>query len=174
MTSIAQLRLDFANEMPERLTSASPPIVRTVQDSAGRYEVIEEAEPADANGRNLSAAMVTLIGSITAELSFYPPRYPVRRALAEWERTCRRRHRGGQWWDHAERPLCGELLRAHVEHGVSVLWLSDHFQVSYPRAERLISSGAAFVAERLSRWQDEKLGIAHDREHCAVCREEAG
>lgn len=170
--TISQLRLSFQEEMPERLTSASPPIVRTVQESGGRYEVIEEAEPADANGRNLSAAMVMLIGSITAELNFFPPRYPVRRALAEWERTCRRRHRPPTWRDHTPGPICSMMLRAMVEGGASLKWAADSVglvDVGYLRAERLVFAGTEFVRLRLTHWEHERMGIGLDPD-CAMCR----
>ncbi len=167
---ISQLRLDFMEETltVQRLTSAAPPVVRTVQEVRGHYEVIEEAEPADANGRNLSAAMVTLIGSL-GELSFYAPRYPVRRALAEWERTCRRRHRLPSWTDHALGPVCATMLRSMVEGGTSLKWAAEQAGISYPRADRLVSAGERFVMARLVHWEHERAEIALDPD-CEMCR----
>jgi hypothetical protein len=186
MTSLDFLRASFRDESHvPRLTTSAPPVVRQVNklEKNGRiyFEVDEGgSEPPDQNGRSLSAEMVQLIGSITAELHFYPPRFPVRRALAEWERSCRRRHRGRQWWDHSGAPVCSDMLRLIVEGGATPRYAINAAGLGqtwthYQRGERLIQAGAAFVAERLERWQDEQLGITHDREHCAVCRaEEAG
>ena len=162
-----------------RLTSSAPPLVSQVSEhnrpGGGVYfEVIMEEEPADRIGQSLSGQMVSLIGGIGPDLATYSPRWPIRRALQEWERTCRRRHRplpSSQWRDHTEGPLCSDLLRA-ASVGVSLRWCSEAWGVPYLRAERLLDAGLRFVNERLVRWQDEQLGLVHDREACDVCREE--
>jgi hypothetical protein len=171
-----ELRALYADESSlHRLTSSAPPVVAQISEhSVGErlyYEVMLEEEPADRIGQSLSAEMVALIGAIQVDFVSYGPRHPIRRALAEWERSCRRRHRKGpslQWRDH-DGPLCGEMLYA-VVNGASLWWCAQRWEVPYPRAERLIGAGIRFVAERYARWQDDALGIVHDRDHCEVCR----
>ena len=161
-----------------RLTSSAPPLVSQVSEHTvkGRivYEIVLEEEPADRIGQSLSGPMVSLIGGIADGIATYSPRWPVRRALQEWERSCRRRHRPGpslQWRDHASGPLCSDLLRA-ASIGVSLRWCCDQWGIEYPRAERLLAAGLRFMAERMERWQDNMLGLVHDRDRCDVCREE--
>ena len=176
----AELRDLFDDESDlHRLTSSAPPLViniveRTVGDRVW-YETWTEEEPADRVGQSLSGELVALIAGIRADAASYGPRHPVRRALSEWERICRRRHRPGpslQWRDHSAGPICAEMLFA-VVHDSSVAYCAERWHVPFPRTERLLLSGLRFVADRLERWQDEQLGLTHDREQCAVCREEA-
>jgi hypothetical protein len=171
----ADLRDLFRDETSlHRMTSSAPPISQNVSEStvAGRvvYDLILEEEPADRIGQSLSGEMVSLIAGIRADFVSYGPRHPVRRALSEWERSCRRRHRS--WYDHAS-PICGEMLRAVVEGGASVWWCSQRYAISYPRAERLILDGINFVGERYTRWEDDQLGIIHDADRCPTCIDEA-
>ena len=176
----AELRDLYNDEsLIPRLTSSAPPLVSQVSEhtaSDGRvyFEITYSEEPADRIGQSLSGPMVSLIGGVTEDGAAYGPRWPVRRALEEWERSCRRRHRptSTAWRDHSQGPLCSDLLRA-VSVGVSLRWCATMWGVPYPRAERLLNGGLRFVGERLARWQDDTLGIAHDRDHCEVCRAEA-
>lgn len=173
----AELRSLFADESYlHRLTSSAPPISSNVTETTapnGRayYDVLLEEEPADRIGQSLSGEMVALIGGIRADFVSYGPRHPIRRALAEWDRACRRRHRLPSWRDHAT-PICGDMLRAVVEGGAGVWWCAQYWEIPYPRAEHLIASGLAFLGERYSRSQDDALGIVHDRDRCDVCRAE--
>ena len=194
----AELRDLFNDEsLIPRMTSSAPPLVsqvseHTAADGRVYFEITYSEEPADRTGQNLSGPMVALIGGVTThhppdncedcrrnpllneQRTSYGPRWPVRRALEEWERSCRRRHRptSTQWRDHDKGPLCSDLLRC-ASVGVSLLWCCNAFGIEYPRAERLLNSGLRFVGERLARWQDDALGIAHDRDRCEVCRAEA-
>ena len=157
-----------------RMTSSAPPVSQNVteHESGGRiyFEVMLEEEPADRIGQSLSGELVALIGAVRTDFASYGPRHPIRRALADWERACRRRHRLPTWRDHAT-PICGEMLYA-VVNGCSVLWCSQRWGIEYPRAERLIAAGLAFVGERYARSQDDQLGIRHDVEACEICRRE--
>ena len=160
------------------MTSSAPPTTQNVTETTikGRivYDVELHEEPADRIGQSLSGELVALIAGIRADFTSYGPRHPVRRALTEWERACRSRHRPGpslQWRDHAAGPLCSDLLRA-ASIGVSLRWCAVEWDVPYPRAERLLLAGLRFVAERVARAQDDALGIVHDRERCDVCQEE--
>lgn len=171
----AELRSLYGDESSlHRMTSSAPPVSQNVteHESGGRiyYEVELDREPPDRIGQSLSGELVALIAGIRADFTSYGPRHPIRRALAEWDRACRRRHRPPTWRDHAT-PICGEMLYA-VVNGCSVLWCSQRWGIEYPRAERLIGTGLAFVAERYARSQDDQLGIVHDRDRCTVCREE--
>lgn len=178
--SPAEFRELFGDEsLVLKLTSSAPPLVSQVSEhnrpgGGVYYEVIWEEEPADRIGQSLSGQMVSLIGGVTETLVSYSPRWPVRRAMQEWERMCRRRHQPSdvRWRDHQDGPLCSDLLRASSV-GVSLRWCCDAWNVPYPRGERLLDAGLRFVNERLARWQDEQLGIVHDREACQICREEA-
>jgi hypothetical protein len=178
----AELRDLFGDEsLIVKMTSSAPPLVSQVSehnrpDGGVYYEVILEEEPADRIGQSLSGQMVSLIGGVTVDLATYSPRWPLRRALQEWERSCRRRHRplpSSQWRDHVNGPLCSDLLRA-ASIGVSLQWCAETWGIPYPRAERLREAGLRFVAERIARWEGDQLGIVHDREACEVCQEEQG
>lgn len=183
----AELRLLYRDEtvlldggMAPGLTVSYPPVTHNFiehnkRDGGVWYEDELEEEPADRNGQNLSAAMVTLIGGIRADFTGYGPRHPIRRALAEWERSCRRRHRSDamRWRDHLQGPICGEMLRASIEGGCSYLWCAERWGIGYDRAKQLIQAGERFMAERYARSQDDALGIVHDRDRCEQCREEA-
>lgn len=176
-----ELRELYADEsLVLKLTSSAPPLVSQVSEhtrpgGSVYYEIVLEEEPADRIGQSLSGTMVSLIGGVTEALVSYSPRWPIRRAMEEWERQCRRRHQPSdqRWRDHLEGPLCSDLLRASSV-GVSLRWCCTAWQVDYPRGERLLTAGLRFVSERLARWQDEQLGILHDREHCDICQEEQG
>ena len=93
-----------------RLTTSAPPVVRYLTRSrSGAYDVTEEKEPADQVGESMSAGLLLLIGGIIGrhdadrcpdclanplkaeDSTRYGPRHPVRRALADFERLCRRR-----------------------------------------------------------------------------------
>jgi len=158
-----------------RMTSSAPPISQNVTETMIRgrvvYDVELQEEPGDRIGQSLSGEMVSLIGAIRADFVSYGPRHPIRRAMAEWDRSCRRRHRA--WADHSQRPLCGDLLRAVIEGGASTRWCAERYALSYPRAERMIVSGLNFVGERYSRWQDDQLGIIHDADRCPTCLDES-
>jgi hypothetical protein len=174
----AELRLLWQDETTlHRMTSSAPPISQNVQESSvnGRavYDVILEEEPADRIGQSLSGEMVGLIAGIRADFLSYGPRHPVRRALADWDRTCRRRHRATsmQWFDHSQGPICGSMIY-DVANGTSILWCAYRYQVAYPRAERLIASGLRFIGDALTRAEEASRGAVHDREGCDVCREE--
>lgn len=140
-----------------RLTSSAPPLVSNVEvrvrDGRTIYEVIVWEEPADAIGQSMSAALLALVGGIRADFISYGPRHPIRRAMAEWDRQCRRRHRLPTWNDHAV-PICGDMLRAVVEGGASVRWCAEHWGLSYPRAERLVVLGLNYVGEQYARALD--------------------
>ena len=177
----ADLRLLFQDEtVLHRLTSSAPPVVREITehnrpDGGVYFEFALIEEPAAAIGQSMSAEMVSLVGNVTESLSFYGPRHPIRRALNEWDRSCRRRHRSTSllWRDHAHQSnLCGQMLRDVIEGGASAWWCAQRYEISYPRTERLLKAGADFLSERYARWQDDQLGIIHDRVRCEVCRAE--
>ena len=137
----AALRLLFRDETTlRRLTASAPPVVQNVNErNVGTrivYEVMLEEEPPDRIGESISAELVALVGGIRADFTSYGPRHPIRRAMAEWDRQCGRKHQG--WYDHDGRRLCGEMLRAVIEGNASVMWCSERFGVPWPRAERLI------------------------------------
>lgn len=160
----SELRMLWQDESYlRRTTSSAPPLssdVREVTGSNGRtyYDVETWEEPADRNGQNLSGELVALIGGIRADFTSYGPRHPIRRALAEWERTCRRRHRLPTWKDHRT-PICGAMLRDVIEGGASVRWCAERYGLSWPRAERLILAGMNFVGARYERWEDEQTRL---------------
>lgn len=175
----AELRTLYRDEtVLHRMTSSAPPVVSEISQTTGRngrayYDVTDHMDLPDQIGQNMSAELVSLIGEVRLDWASYGPRHPIRRALVEWERSCRRRHRPDaslRWRDHAG-PICGEMLYA-VVNGCSVRWCAERWGVPFPRAERLIAAGVRFVAERYARSQDDALGMAHDREACDVCREE--
>jgi hypothetical protein len=189
--TLVQLRLAFMDESHiERLTASAPPVVRQVNkiERNGKvdYTVEEHAEPADANGRNLAAGMVALLGQITVEhapdncsdcqrnpllneqRTAYSPRFPVRKALVDFEKQCCRYHRPPQWRDHARGPVCSIMLRLIIEGGASIAWAAEQVDMDYPRAERLVGIGAEHVAKWVTHWKHEKL-IAYDA-GCQVCR----
>ncbi len=182
--NVAELRLLFLDEtFVHRMSTSAPPVVQQVTehsrpDGGVYFEVKPEEEPAAMIGMNLSAEMVSLIAGVTSWGVSYSPRHPVRRALNEWDRNCRRRHRATsmQWLDHLQGPICGQMLRDVIEGGASAWWCSQRYQVPYPRAARLLRMGQDFLSERMIRWGDEQLGLVHDRVACQVCRveEEAG
>lgn len=157
----AELRLLYQDESSlRRMTSSAPPISSNVTEStiAGRivYDVELQEEPADRIGQSLSGEMVALIAGIRADFTSYGPRHPIRRALSEWERHCRRRHQG--WYDH-HGALCADMVRAVIEGGASVLWCSQRFGVSWPRAERHIIAGLNFIGERVERWEQDAFRL---------------
>lgn len=173
----------------EQLTVDFPPVLHPVIEKKGShldydkarmvdvYKVSEAMEPADQNGRNLSAPMVNLIGGIRVDASFYNPRsQPIRKALGEFEQRCRRDHRGRNWWDHETKPICAEMLRAVVEHGTTSFWAIDRIGhlagtwSHYQRGERLIAAGAEYVWKWLEHWDHERLEIGFEPD-CRVCRE---
>lgn len=186
--SPAELRLLFEDETNvHRMTASAPPVVRYLERSrSGAYHVTEEAEAADRIGENLSAPLVQLIGGIieghdseacpeclsnplkAEDTTHYGPRHPVRRALMDYERVCRRRHRLPAWTDHAAGPVCAIMLRMMVEHGTSLLWASSEVGVSYARAERHVTAAAAFVTRWVEHWDHEHRRINVDPD-CSIC-----
>ena len=141
-------------ETPRRLTVTAPPVTRTVKITEdvidGRkvrqYEYEEEEEPPDRGGMNLSAAMIRLIGHDEG----YGLAFPVRRALAEWNRYCRSHHQ--RWPDHATRPVCAELAYAVIRNRYSLAWAAEQSGVSYLRAERLLIGAVREMAAMQERW----------------------
>jgi len=130
-------------ETPRRLTVTAPPVTRTV---TARYEVIEEEEPGSRVGLSLSSEMVRLLGHHEG----YGLAFPVRRALAEWNRYCRSHHQ--RWPDHATRPVCAELAYAVIRNRYSLRWAAEHSGVSYLRAERLLIGACRQMAEYQEAW----------------------
>jgi hypothetical protein len=189
MTDLSLLKVLYRDEARiSRLTTTQPPVVRYVTRSrAGAYDVEESGEPADRIGENLSAPLVLLIGGIIGrhdsercaeclanplkaeDSTRYGPRHPVRRALMDFERLCRRRHRLPTWTDHAAGPVCALMLRGMLERDESLAWVADLHDVSYPRAERLVAAGLEYVARWVEHWDHESRDIATDRD-CPVCR----
>jgi hypothetical protein len=161
-----------------RMTSSAPPVVSNVteHEAGGRiyFEVMLEEEPADRIGQSLSGELVALIAGIRADFTSYGPRHPVRRAMTQWERSCRRRHRVGpslQWRDHQDGPLCSDMLSAVIKGRCSILWCAIEWDVPYPRAERLLLAGLRYVSDQVAQAQEAQLGIVHDRDRCDTCRE---
>ncbi len=158
------LRLAFADESAiPRMTASAPPVVvniseHTAKDGHTYFEYEPFEEPPAAIGQSLSAALISLIGNITSDAAFYGPRHPVRRALSEYDRICRRRHRLPTWTDHPT-PICGEMLRARVEGGASIIWCANRYGISYPRAERLLAAGEEYVNRSLIEAEARLLGI---------------
>jgi hypothetical protein len=172
----ADLAASFSDEsFVHRLTASAPPVVVNISERNIGVRVVYDyelqTEPPDRIGLSLSAEMVSLVGAIRADFASYGPRHPVRRALTQWERACRRRHRPDalRWRDHADGPLCG-LLLFDVAHGCSILWCARRYEVGYPRAERLIAAGLRYVADELERHEEALLGYIHDRDRCDTCR----
>ena len=157
----AQLRAAHADETTlHRMTSSAPPLVSEIHEVTGRngrvyYDVETWEEPADQVGQSLSGELVALIGNIRADFTSYGPRHPIRRALAEWDRHCGRRHQS--WYDHDGRRLCGEMVRAVIEGGASVMWCADRYGVSWPRAERHIIAGLNYIGGRVNQWEQDRL-----------------
>ena len=171
----ADLRALYADESSlHRMTSSAPPISSNVTETTIRgrlvYEVDYTEEPPDRIGQSMSSEMIALVAGIRADFTSYSPRHPIRRAMSEWERSCRRRHRptAMQWRDHSNGPLCGNLL-FDVVNGCSVRWCAERYGIGFPRAERLIAAGLRFVAERYTQWEESQLGIVHDPDHCETC-----
>lgn len=163
MTPVTLRDLFQEESFVHRLTSSNPPVVYNTEEhttTGGRvyYLQVPEEEPADRIGQSMSAEMVSLVGNVTALGGFYSPRYPLRRALADYERICRRRHRPPTWKDHAT-PICAEMLRARIEGGASIWWCAQYFEVSYPRAERLIAAGEAYIERSLIEAEARLLGV---------------
>jgi hypothetical protein len=138
--ALATWRISLEAETPIRLTVPSPPVTTQVTQD---YSVRIEEEPAAAIGQSLSSEMVRLLGHPDG----YGTAFPVRRALAEWNRYCRRHHRG--WPDHADRPVCAELAALVIRDRTSVRYAADVTGVTYLRAERLLLR----AVEHMVRWQ---------------------
>lgn len=157
-----------------RMTSSAPPVVSNViehEDKDGHiwFEVFPEEEPADRIGQSLSGELVALIAGIRADFTSYGPRHPVRRAMTQWERICRRRHRPPTWRDHGAGPLCSDMLYAVIKGRTSLLWCSDQWDVPYPRAERLLLSGLRYVSHEVERAAEQQLTGTHDTDGCDDC-----
>ena len=98
--------------------------------------------------------------------------FPVHDALLAFDRACRRRH--ARWPDHRGRPVCSEMVRLVIFGGASLLYCADHYEISYPRAERLLSAACDFMRQRQERWlADTGMSAGHEPEYCRVCRGEA-
>jgi hypothetical protein len=156
-----------------RMTSSAPPVSQNVteHEAGGRvyFEVMLEEEPADRIGQSLSGELVALIAGIRADFTSYGPRHPVRRAMTQWERICRRRHRPPTWRDHGAGPLCSDMLYAVIKGRCSLLWCSIEWDVEYPRAERLLLSGLRYVSHEVERAAEQQLTGVHDADGCDDC-----
>lgn len=184
---IARLQDDYRTEAAlGQLTTVAPPVTRhAIEYAPGKFDVEMEEEPADANGRNLSGELVTLIGGIIGghdrdrcsqcsesskiydQETSYGPYQPVRRALTQWERKCRRLH--GRWPDHRGRPVCAEIAWNVIREETSIEWAADQVAVSFPRAERLLKVALDYIERGVARTA-EPVESHHDRDACPICR----
>lgn len=189
VTDLSLLRSMYRDEARiPRLTTSAPPVVRYLTRSrSGAYDV--EQEPAEASriGENLSAPLMLLIGGIIGrhdsercpdclanplraeDSTRYGPRHPVRRALADFERLCRRQHRPPSWHDHQDGPVCAWMLRTMLEWDKSLYYVATEYGLSFPRAERLVAAGAEYVDRWVRHWDHESQQLATDAD-CPVCR----
>jgi hypothetical protein len=146
-----------------RLATSQPPVTITVRhetdhDGSKHYLAFVEQEPASASGYTVSGGLLSLIESASTNLddeagglvvAFYGSRWPVRKALTDFERYCRRAHKN--WTDHVSGPLCAQLAWATIRDGVSLRWAAEHFGLAYPRAERVLKRAEEYVARSVDR-----------------------
>ena len=184
---IETLQEEYRTEgMIERLTALMPPVTRhVVEPSPDHFEVELETEPADGNGRNLSASFVGLIGSIIGrhdravcgecqssskaydQETGYGPHHPVRSALTQWDRKCRRMH--ARWPDHRGRAVCSEIAWSVIRDRTSIEWAAEQAGVSFPRGENLLTLAVDYIEAGVRRASVVPPSI-HDRDMCDVCR----
>ena len=152
--ALGQWRVQYEAETPRRLNVIAPPTTSTVKISGppgGRtYELETREEPAAAIGMSLSAPMVRLLGHHEG----YGLAFPVRRALAEWNRYCRAHHQ--RWPDHIDQPACSVIAYAVIRDQCSLVWAAEQAGVSYLRAERLLTA----AVERMASWQGRWFEVA--------------
>ncbi len=200
MTTLTLLKSLYRDEASfTRLTSSAPPLLRSVEQTrSGAWDVIEERNEADTVGQNLSAALVGLIGGIIGshdaqrcpdctknpllaeQTTSYSPRHPLRRALTDYERKCRREHRQPLWRDHWARPVCSDLLHLVIVEGASTRYAAETVGISHPRAIRLLTAGCEYVLRALREEEARLLGVnkaAHGIDcpapaTCPVCSED--
>ena len=119
-----------------------------------------------------AAIGVDLAASLVRYIDGSAGHFPVHDALLAFDRACRRRH--ARWPDHRGRPVCSEMVRLIIFGGASVLYCSEQYGVTYPRAERLLRSAVEFMRARQERWlAGTEASATHDREYCPICRAEA-
>lgn len=179
-------------------TSSAPPLLRSVyQSRSGAWDVVEEREPADANGLNLSAPLVALIGGITThhdlsrcedctgnpllneQTTHYSNRHPMRAAMTQLERRCRREHRPPTWNDHPT-PICADLLHLTLVERMAPVDAYQRVGVSEHRGSALLGIFLRDLLQALRREENRLLGIADDSHRlkecphpatCSVCSE---
>jgi hypothetical protein len=162
MTTLRQAYL-AETEGLTRLATSQPPVTITVRHEAGRdgskhYLAYVEQEPPSASGYTISGGLLSLIESASTNLddeagglvvAFYGNRWPVRKALSDFERYCRRAHK--HWADHTEVAVCAQLAWATIRDGASLRWAAEHFGLAYPRAERVLKRAEEYVARSVDR-----------------------
>src|SRR5579859_5569358 len=121
--NLAELRRMYAEESYiDRLATTRPPVTREIQrtERGGEehFTLISTEEDPSALGYTVSGELLALVGAFTAYDAPYGRRHPLRAAMTEWERTCRRRHRivpgRNAYLDHADGPLCADVLWAAI------------------------------------------------------------
>lgn len=176
--TLAELRQEYALESYiDRLATTRPPVTHEIErsvDSRGEehFTVVDLEEDPSALGYTVSGELLDLIGSFAADGPRYGRRHPLRAAMTEWERTCRRRHRivpgRSSYLDHADGPLCADILWAAIRDLDEIPTLCRRHQLSPETIESTLARGIAYLDGALQRMEDRQPG--HDPELCDVCQ----